>query len=221
VKLKIDLHIHTINSKDGYTPLKYLPKIASLKKIDGVAITDHNFLTKIKFKEILIIPGIEISTKEGHLIALGIETYIKKGLSAIETAEKIYEEGGLVIAPHPYDFMSSSLNPFKLQWKLNAIETVNSSVLTFKLSKMLAEKAALKLGLPKVAGSDAHIPEAIGDAYTIVNASSMNIEDVLKAIKNGETQPYGKPTSIKNRIKKITLDVRKKFIKKKLMPINV
>jgi len=213
VKIKIDLHVHTVNSKDGYISLKHLPKIISIKKIDGVAITDHNFLTKLKTKDVLIIPGIEISTKEGHLIALGLETYIEKGLSAIETAEKIHEEGGLAIAPHPYDFLSSSLNPFKLQQKLDAIETVNSSILTFKLSKMLAEKAALKLGLPKVAGSDAHIPEAVGDAYAIINTPSMNIEDVLKAIKNGETQPCGKPISIKNRIKKIALDVRKNLLK--------
>jgi predicted metal-dependent phosphoesterase TrpH len=209
MKLKIDLHIHTVNSKDGHIPLKHLPKIISLKKIDGVAVTDHNFLTKIKFKEALVIPGIEVSTKEGHLIGLGIETYIKKGLSAIETAEKIYEEGGIVIVPHPYDFMASSLNPFKLKNKIHAIETVNSSILTFKLSKMLAEKAALKLGLPKVAGSDAHIPEAIGDAYTIVEVSSINIENILKAIKNGETQAYGKSTSMKNRIKKIVFDIKK------------
>ncbi|MBS7658802.1 MAG: PHP-associated domain-containing protein [Candidatus Bathyarchaeia archaeon] len=212
MNLKIDLHVHTINSKDSYISLKHLSKIVLLKKIDGVAITDHNFLTKIKFKEVLVIPGVEVSTKEGHLIGLGVETYIKKGLSAIETAEKIHEEGGLVIAPHPYDFISSSLNPFKLQRKLDAIETVNASVLTFKLSKMLAEKAALKLNLPKVAGSDAHIPEAIGDAYTIIKTSSINIEDVLKAIKNGETQCYGKSTSIKNRVKKITLDVKKRIL---------
>jgi predicted metal-dependent phosphoesterase TrpH len=209
LKLKIDLHIHTINSKDGHIKLKHLPSIISLKKLDGIAITDHDYLTKVEFKDVLIISGVEVSTKEGHLIALGIENLIKKDLTAVEAIEKIHKEGGLAIAPHPYDFMASSLNPFNLKEKLDAIETVNSSVLTFKLSKLLAEKAALKLGLPKVAGSDAHIPEAVGDAYTIIEASSNNIEDVLKAIKSGKTQAYGKPTSIINKIKKIALDFKK------------
>jgi len=209
LKLKIDLHVHTVNSKDGYIPLKHLPKIISLKKLDGIAVTDHNHLTKIKFKEALIIPGVEVTTKEGHLIALGVEKLIKKGLNAIDAIEKIHEENGLAIAPHPYDFMASSLNPFKLKEKLDAIETVNSSILTFKFSKLLAEKAALKLNLPKVAGSDAHIPEAVGDAYTVIEASSNSIEDILNAIKNGRTKPYGKPTSLTNKIKKIILDFKR------------
>lgn len=209
MKLKIDLHVHTVNSKDGYIPLKHLPKIISLKKLDGIAVTDHNHLTKIKFKEALIIPGVEVTTKEGHLIALGVEKLIKKGLNAIDAIEKIHEENGLAIAPHPYDFMASSLNPFKLKEKLDAIETVNSSILTFKFSKLLAEKAALKLNLPKVAGSDAHIPEAVGDAYTVIEASSNSIEDILNAIKNGRTKPYGKPTSLTNKIKKIILDFKR------------
>ncbi|MBS7656074.1 PHP domain-containing protein [Candidatus Bathyarchaeota archaeon] len=209
MKLKIDLHVHTVNSKDGHISLKHLPKIISLKKLNGVAVTDHNHLTKIKFKEALIIPGVEVTTKEGHLIALGVENLIKKGLNAIDAIEKIHEESGLAIAPHPYDFMTSRLNPFKLKGKLDAIETINSSILTFKLSSLLAEKAALKLSLPKVAGSDAHIPEAVGNAYTIIEVSSSSIEEVLKAIKNGRTEPYGKPTLLTNKIKKIILDFKR------------
>lgn len=205
--LKVDLHVHTTNSKDGHIPPKLLPKLISRKGLDGIAVTDHGVPFKPPGDEVLIIPGIEVSTKDGHLVALGVEGPIEGGLSAVETAEKIRESSGLIIIPHPYDFLGPSVNPFKLRGKADAIETVNSSIFTFSLSRFFAERAALRLNLPAVAGSDAHIPEALGDAYTLIESPSNSVDDVLEAIKKGRTKPYGRATALRNRIKKVRLDL--------------
>ncbi|HID17435.1 TPA: PHP domain-containing protein, partial [Candidatus Bathyarchaeota archaeon] len=194
MRLKVDLHVHTTNSKDGHIPPKLLPKLILLKGLDGVAVTDHGVPFKLPRGKALIIPGIEVATKDGHLVALGVEGPIQGGLPAVETAEKIRESSGLIVIPHPYDFLGSSVNPFKLKGKADAIETVNSSIFTFSLSKFLAERAAIKLNLPAVAGSDAHVAEALGDAYTLIESPSKSVEDVLEAIKKGRTTPYGKAT---------------------------
>jgi predicted metal-dependent phosphoesterase TrpH len=186
--------------------------VVKRKGIDGVAITDHDVLSNIKFfnekNNIIILNGIEISTSEGHLIALGINQSIKKGLSAEETIEKIHELSGIAIIPHPNDFLAKSINPFKLSIKPDAIEVINSSFSFFSLEKRIAERIAKKLCLPMVGGSDSHIPETIGDAYTTLTIDSHSIDDILEAIRKGKTFPKGRATSIVNKVKKVYLQIK-------------
>ncbi|MEM3060778.1 MAG: PHP domain-containing protein [Candidatus Bathyarchaeia archaeon] len=136
--LKLDLHVHTLYSYDGFTDPKLIVKIVRHRGIDGVAITDHDVFPNINFKDenkAIILKGIEISTMDGHLVALGIDQVIKRGLSAEETIEKIHELSGIAIIPHPNDFFSKSINPLKLSTKPDAIEVINSSFPFFSLEK--------------------------------------------------------------------------------------
>src|SRR5215207_2734080 len=103
-----DLHIHTIYSYDGTASVSAVLARARHIGLDVIAITDHDeikgalkaFDLAPKFG-IGVIPGIEITTAEGDLLALFVTEKIKPGLSLIETIIKVGEAGGVCIAPHP------------------------------------------------------------------------------------------------------------------------
>ena len=70
LKLKLDLHVHTNRSSDAFTSPKQLAIICRDRGLDGLAITDHNVLTVDFSDDPVILPGIEISTRHGHIIGL-------------------------------------------------------------------------------------------------------------------------------------------------------
>lgn len=198
--LKLDLHVHTSHSQDSSTDPKALGQIAKSRGLDGVAVTEHDFFSLIESNDILIVPGIEVSSNEGHILALGTNDVVPKGLTARDTIELLRRQNCVIVIPHPYDRSSPGIDPLRLGSNIDAIETINSSAIPFGSCKKKAEAAARLLRLPMVAGSDSHIPSTIGDAYTQVEVSSPSIESVLESIRYGRTTPCGSATSIRNKI---------------------
>jgi len=195
--LKLDLHIHTQYSEDATGSLKNLIKILQKKGINGMAITDHNTVEgalkaiKIKTKDFVIIPGVEISTKDGHLIALNIKQNIQKHLSVEETVEKIIDIGGIPIAPHLFRNMSGiKKEKFKnIKSKVNAIEVFNSCSLP--QTNLKTAKIAKEFSLGGTGGSDSHDPIYAGYAYTTINTTDINIDSILSEIMNKKTWGEG------------------------------
>lgn len=178
MKLKIDFHVHTNASKDAISSIEEVILYAKKIGLDGIAITDHDVMIDPIIAEklseennLIIIPGIELSTEMGHLIFL---------------------KNDLMIIPHPLDILShgiGSKNVKKLK-KLNpVIEVKNGS--TLPIFNKMAERLAMELSLNIVGGSDAHIDFMVGSAYTIVYAESKSIEAIIKAIKMGKSHPVG------------------------------
>jgi len=148
MKLKIDLHVHTVYSGDSSITLEKAIVAAKKAGLDGFAITDHDSVEmnkKILGKnfDLIIIPGVEVTSKDGHILGLGVLEPIKPNLSAFETVKKIHELGGLAIAPHPLNPFKHSLNKDVVEKiGVDAVETANASmphVLQFKIEE-LAEK---------------------------------------------------------------------------------
>ncbi len=103
-----DLHLHTIYSYDGTASLAAVLNRAKQLGLDVIAITDHDEIAgALKAMEIApnygveVIPGIEITTAEGDLLAFFITEKVDAGLSLIETVLRVRELGGICIAPHP------------------------------------------------------------------------------------------------------------------------
>ncbi len=191
--MKIDLHIHSKYSSDSQSTPRDIIKVAKKRGLSGIAITDHNSMQGYrsikKNTPLTIIPGIEISTDSGHIIALGIQdNFSIERRSVEETLELIYEQGGIAVAPHPYRFWSGLGEHVVKKNRWSAVETLNgrSSILSNKLASELAKK----LDSSVVGGSDSHSLVTIGKAYTLMGSAS-TWEDVIDAIERGKTSVAG------------------------------
>jgi len=205
--LKIDFHVHTVDSGDAHTRPDDLPAIIKARGLDGVAVTEHNKFDPPKL-DALIVPGVEVSSRDGHIIALNVRENIPARLPADETIRLIHEQGGVAIIPHPYDPVSKCVRLSRLKVRPDAVETVNADALSFYISNWLARRDARAYNLPQVGSSDSHIPQTIGDAYTVVEAKSLSISDILEAIRSGRVRPEGHATSIRNKLRKLSYKFR-------------
>jgi hypothetical protein len=199
MQIKADLHVHTTFSRDSLITPKDLIYYAKNRGLNAVAVTDHDQLDgayKIaKETDFLVIPGMEVSSADGHIIALNVREVIPRGLSAPQTVERIHKAGGVAIACHPYVYFKGCLRE-NVSDAFDAIEVINSRAFPFKYSVKKAEEAAERLGLSRVAGTDSHYGPQIGTAYTIIEASEPTVEAIAKAIVEGKCQPFGQAVPI-------------------------
>jgi predicted metal-dependent phosphoesterase TrpH len=205
--------VHTCYSHDCSTSLQELSSFIKRTNLDGVVITDHNTvegalkLSEIKNKGFLVIPGIEISSKKGHIIGLNITEIIPPNLSIKDTVTKIHKLGGIAIVPHPSAIFKGGIGLSQniKTFGIDAIEVYNSANIPFSILTFLNKKLAKQTGLPYSAGSDSHILETVGLSYIIIekNQIRLNINDVIKVLMNGETVAFGKPMSWRSRLKKM------------------
>jgi hypothetical protein len=186
--MKFDIHVHT-NHTDGIATPEEMVKQAA-KIVDGVAITDHDTMDGVaKAKKaakkygIKFIPGVEISTPSGDILAIGIQEMPKTD-EILEIFDNIHQQGGVAILAHPFAgfWQLSFANIIELlKGQFDAIEVYNAS--TPMPANAEAAKLAKRIGMVGVAGSDAHFVEMVGSAYTISDDS-----DIVKAIKKGDVK---------------------------------
>jgi predicted metal-dependent phosphoesterase TrpH len=213
MQVKADLHVHTIYSHDSLITPKDLVFYAKKRGLTAVAITDHDTIEgalKIaKETDFLIIPGIEVSSRNGHIIGLNLQESVSKGLSPDETVDKIHAAGGIAVACHPFALFKGSLGKHT-NANFDAIETINASAFLFNRSTKKAQEIANRFGLSCVAGTDAHYGPAVGYAYTLIDAEPQ-LDAISKAITKGLCQPFGNsiPVTLK-------LEKQIQFLKNKL-----
>jgi len=214
--LKIDLHIHTKHSCDAFITPKELAIHSKKQNLDGVAITDHNTIVGLqefrKIDSLLIIPGMEITTDQGHVLAINVTANIKSGLSFAETIDQIHDADGIAIIAHPTAFLKGIAED-QLDQNFDAVEVINSSAIPFPFSVSKNRKIAARLDLPQTGGSDAHCGPEVGMAYTVVEAET-DVDLVVKAIKIGAVTPFGRSIPWSMRLKREFLNAKRKWIAK-------
>jgi len=211
MKLKLDLHVHTEHSIDAFNKPTDIIKRLREQNLDGYAVTDHDTLTGIKPAQVnsdglIVLPGIEVRAHGAHILALQPTEPIPQNLSMPETVDIIHGQGATAILAHPYGLPRSWVNIDKAkEAALDAIEVANSAQFPYCIMKRLNQRLANKLGLPQTGGSDSHVPETVGRAYTTIEAQGTDTESIVEAIRKGRTTPQGSPITIAERIRKLTI----------------
>ena len=159
-----------------------------------MAITDHNeFKAYVDLKDngkVIIIPAEEVSSKKGHIVALGIDRQIPRGMGIQETIDAIHEAGGVAIAAHPYRWWSGLGPKNTLNYPFDGTEALNARSIPSANRKSM--KLAERIGKPVTAGSDAHAPERVGWGYVDLPDGLATWEEVLQAIMDGKAVPHSK-----------------------------
>ena len=198
-----DLHLHTIYSYDGTASLAAVLNRAKQLGLDVIAITDHDeiagALKAMKLASnygVEVIPGSEITTADGDLLAFFITEKVPAGLSLVETVLRGRELGGVCVAPHPMaggmgmkslsarTILEALRNPLVAE-TLIGIETYNGTSID-RISNHSANLLASSLSIAKTGSSDAHVIDTIGFGTTEFEGNTA--ADLLMALKNKTTK---------------------------------
>ncbi|WP_435363664.1 CehA/McbA family metallohydrolase [Haloarchaeobius sp. DYHT-AS-18] len=206
--LALDLHVHSDASYDGHEPVELILEHAADIGLDGVVITDHDRIEASRHAAeiahefgLVGVPGVEVSTADGHLLAIGVDERPPRGEPLAETVEIVREHGGAAVVPHPFQRTRHGVRKSRLT-DCDAIEVYNSMVFTGYQNRR-ARKFADKLGYGQVGGSDAHYLMNVGRAYTVFEleepvdrAAEVTSDQIVDALRSGQTRVHGIRTPI-------------------------
>ncbi len=218
--MRFDLHVHSHFSKDSNADIDSIITHAKKNGLDGIAVCDHDTIkggiacakrAAELGTDLIVIPGIEVTSSKGHILVLGIEEDIEPHLSPEKTIERARELGGVIIIPHPFKLSSHGIG-FVGGIDIDAVEVLNSRCLDNR-SNRKAKIAAESINLPQVGGSDAHTPQMVGQAYTEIDAQENTVDAVLMAIRQGKVRAGGKKTPTSLVIKQMFVGFGRKTIR--------
>jgi predicted metal-dependent phosphoesterase TrpH len=196
---RADLHMHT-NASDGWPAPYELIDHARTTGLDVIAVTDHDTIDgalmaaeyAARFSRPNVVIGEEVSSRNGHIVGLFLERRIRPGMSAAATVHAIHDQGGLAVAVHPFwrtqrrtrtgavhgvGWLAADLD-------FDAIEVENATP-GFYVFNQMARRLSLGLGSAEVGGSDAHILDAVGRAFTVFPGKTPKA--LRMAIESGTT----------------------------------
>jgi predicted metal-dependent phosphoesterase TrpH len=226
----IDLHNHTDPSSDDSTlKVEELVRLAAERGLDGVVVSDHDYFWNTRKLTpqneddlvrlgddhgILVVPGVEINTDDGHLICFGLKEYVFGMHHTSRVKEYIDEAEGAMLLAHPYrrqvllddseeQGWVRSLERIRDKpiWALpDAVEVMNGR--GFPDQNSFAQALAKDLGLQGLANSDAHAPNDVAVCATLFFDTIKNQRDLINAMKSGNFRPVHVNKQVPPEIKK-------------------
>jgi len=198
---RADLHMHT-NASDGWpSPAQLVDHAMRRSGLDAIAITDHDTIEgalraaeyAAKRTRLHVIVGEEVSSRDGHIVGLFLEKRVKPGMSAAATIHAIHDQEGLAVAAHPFWRTQKRVRGGPIHgvgWlaaelDFDAIEVENATP-GFYVFNQLAHRLNLGLGAAELGGSDAHIVDAVGRAFTEFHGQTSAA--LRRAIERAETR---------------------------------
>lgn len=187
----LDYHIHSYYSFDSLNKPIDILKVANSKGINCISITDHNslkgsfeiFRMKNVCSDIIRIHGIELKTKSGDIIVLGLRENIKYE-DICDVLDACVSNGYVSILPHPFRHLfGRGIIAEEVIKKVDLIEAYNA-----RSSREANQKAlhmSIFLNKSYTGGSDAHLLNEIGNAITYVDVKDLNEEGIIEALKKG------------------------------------
>jgi predicted metal-dependent phosphoesterase TrpH len=192
--MKVDMHVHTVYSGDSCNSLQDILGGCRRAGLDGVVVLDHNSLRGAREAmamktDILVIPGVEVSSAEGHILAFNVNEEIPRDRTVEETIDLIHVQGGVAVAAHPYRVWSGLGKKNIIGKRFDGIESQNGR--STRSGNHKAVKLAESMKMPLTGGSDSHEPETIGRSYTIFPDDCSDGDRALKALLAGKTMTGG------------------------------
>jgi predicted metal-dependent phosphoesterase TrpH len=210
--IRIDPHVHSEASYDGHDPVDLLLEHAAEIGLDGIVITDHDVIHEsIRAAELapeyglIGIPGVEVSTEVGHLLAIGVSEMPPRRAPLDETVRWVRDHDGVAVVPHPFQRSRHGV-PRRHLVDCDAIEVFNSWLFTGFRNRR-ARRFATEHGYPALAASDAHSVPHVGRAFTElvfddVSRAELDGDAVLDGVRTGSTRMRGRrqpiPTSARH-----------------------
>ena len=197
---RADLRMHTTAS-DGWPSPRELVDYARATRLSVIGVTDHDTIegalraadhAAASPSRLQVVIGEEVSSRNGHIVALFIERRIRPGMSAAATVDAIHDQGGLAVAVHPFwrtqrrarNGPVHGVGWLAAELDFDAIEVENATP-GFYFYNQLAHRLNMGLGSAELGGSDAHILDAVGRAFT--EFAGKTSKDLRTAIEAGTT----------------------------------
>lgn len=187
--IRVELHCHTVYSKDSLIPLDDLPGICEARGIDRVIVTDHNTargaLRAAEMFPQLVIAGEEVMTTQGELLAWFVREDVPPGLPPREAIERLRDQGAVIGVSHPFDRYRSGAwareDLLEIVELVDAIEVFNARCIHMEDNEK-ALAFAMEHRKLMTAGSDAHIPREYGRAVMLVETFDNSAESFRQAL---------------------------------------
>lgn len=213
-----DLHVHSEESTDASATLEDNVALAKSRGLEWLEISDHNTVTQLDFfnpinarGDFLLIPGIEVTTYEGHANAIGATHFVDQkvgqpGVTIDSIADSVHAQGAIFSINHP--IIDLGTNCIGCAWrhkldysKLGGVEIgslgIEAGASLYSARALAFWDAILDQGyrVAGLGGSDDHragtstglFPAKIGSPTTLVRATELSAAAIIAGIAKGAT----------------------------------